>query len=137
MSTSDRKPRGRGRVEDEDDRYDGESGRFERLDEDGMGEAAKSVEGWVIVIAGIHEETQEEDIYERFSEYGAIKNMHLNLDRRSGYVKGYCFLEYEHKDEAALAIREQHGAAMLGEKMVVSWAFTKGDPSKSKKRKRT
>eukprot|EP00392_Amoebophrya_sp_AT5.2_P012685 g12792.t1 len=136
--SSDKRPRGRGRGDDED-RYTGDLGRFERLDGEGSAsgssfakdlmakdEAAKSVEGWVIVIAGIHEETQEEDLYERFSEYGAIKNIHLNLDRRTGYVKGYCFLEYASQDEAWSAIRDENGNELLGNQMQVSWAFTKG-----------
>jgi len=47
----------------------------------------------------------------------------MNLDRRTGYAKGYALLEYASRAEAEAAIKGMSGAKLLGRPLSVAWAF--------------
>lgn len=58
-----------------------------------------------------------------FQEFGDVKNIHLNLDRQTGYVKGYVLIEYKNLEDAQKAIEEGSQEELLGKILDLDYAF--------------
>lgn len=78
-------------------------------------------------MTGVHEEASEDDVLDLFAEFGPVRSINFNLDRQTGYAKGYALIEYATRAEADAAISGMNGQALLGKEVHVSFAFVAGN----------
>lgn len=85
----------------------------------------RSSDGWVLIITGIHEDMDSSDLFEELRDFGKINEFHVNLDRRTGYAKGYGLVQYDTFMEANLAKQtiNTDGMVFCGMTLKASWCF--------------
>jgi poly(U)-binding-splicing factor PUF60 len=67
-----------------------------------------------IYVGSIHFELTEEPVRIVFSQFGAIKNISMSTDPVTKKHKGFCFIEFDTPEAAALATQIMNGADFGG-----------------------
>ena len=67
------------------------------------------------------------DLQEVFAEYGTVSRVYLPVDRETGKMRGFGFVEMSSDEEEAKAIETLNEAEWMGRKMRVNKARPKED----------
>jgi RNA-binding protein 8A len=95
-----------------------------------------AVGGWVIFVSGLSPECREPDIYSRFSDFGSVTHVRLEINRLTGAAMGYALVEYATREEGELAVSKGNKTLMLGSETQVSWCFVGSSRSDTRPAKR-
>jgi RNA recognition motif-containing protein len=79
-----------------------------------------------------------EDLTEVFAEYGSVKQVHLPIDRETGKMRGFGFVEMSSDTEEDKAVSELDGAEWMGRPLRVNKArpreaSARGDEGRSRR----
>lgn len=78
-----------------------------------------------IYIGNLNFKTSEENVSEKFSQFGTVLSVQIIKDKASGISKGFGFVEMPDDDEAQKAISSLNGKDFDGRKVRVSVAEEK------------
>ncbi|KAJ7483207.1 hypothetical protein FB451DRAFT_1233725 [Mycena latifolia] len=97
--------------------------------------------GWIVLVTNVHEEATEEDVTDKFAEFGEIKTCTLTsiggLDTSRALLtalgQGYALVEYETMNDAQAAIDGASGTMLLEQAIQCDYAFVRPPPTGPKK----
>ena len=75
-----------------------------------------------IYVGNLSFQATEEDVKEVFEEYGTVNRVSLPVDRETGRMRGFAFIEMSDEANEDRAISELDGAEWLGRQIRVSKA---------------
>ena len=79
----------------------------------------------------------QEDVSSVFSDYGTVKSVQIPIDRETGRVRGFAFVEMETDAEEMAAIEALNGAEWMSRELKVNKARTRTEGGSSGGRARS
>jgi peptidyl-prolyl isomerase E (cyclophilin E) len=67
-----------------------------------------------LYVGGLEETVNEATLHAAFLPFGEIKEINIPLDHATGTHRGFGFVEYEEKEDAAAAIDNMNNAELFG-----------------------
>jgi RNA recognition motif-containing protein len=80
-----------------------------------------------IYVGNLSYDVTQEDLTAVFAEYGSVKQVKLPVDRETGRMRGFGFVEMSSEAEEATAIDELDGAEWMGRQLKVNKARPRED----------
>ncbi|MDZ8032999.1 MULTISPECIES: RNA-binding protein [unclassified Nostoc] len=84
-----------------------------------------------IYVGNLSYEVKEDDLRQVFAEYGTVKNVQLPVDRETGRMRGFGFVELESDAQEQAAIDALDSAEWMGRSLKVNKAKPKTDGGSS------
>ena len=84
-----------------------------------------------IYVGNLSYEVTQEDLNAVFAEYGTVKRVQLPVDRETGRLRGFGFVEMDTDAEEAAAIDALDGAEWMGRDLKVNKAKPREDRGSS------
>lgn len=78
-----------------------------------------------IYIGNLSYQVTTDDLTEVFAEYGTVKRVSVPVDRETGRVRGFAFVEMEDEAQEDAAIAELDGAEWMGRQLKLNKAKPK------------
>jgi RNA recognition motif-containing protein len=75
-----------------------------------------------IYVGNLSYRATEDDLKEVFTEYGSVKRVALPMDRETGRMRGFAFVELTQEEYEDHAIAELDGAEWMGRQLKVNKA---------------
>lgn len=75
-----------------------------------------------IYVGNLSYQATENDVQEVFTEYGTVKRIVLPVDRETGRMRGFAFVEMTEDKDEETAIADLDGAEWMGRQLKVNKA---------------
>lgn len=84
-----------------------------------------------IYVGNLSYEVTSDDLSQVFAEYGTVRNVQVPMDRETGRMRGFAFVEMSSEAEEAAAVAALDGAEWMGRDLKVNKAKPREDNKRS------